>query len=233
MLNLRLASVFFTTILGLATFAGCSTTSAPDPMAEAAASGEKPVAMRGDGSFFDGKIAADVAISRGFDRGDKGKGRGGGGPDGAGGGKHGHRGGGGSDSDASNTGLSQNFGGFEGASESEQKEMYEDMVRLALAHRAAGSPMPPVTIRLRLENRGNEPAEIEVLEENSDLGNFAVRPTKLKIAPHEAGIFDPMVSQLGVTSDEIPMKITLRVAGKKDSQTIIVKSLIPPKDVAK
>jgi hypothetical protein len=97
---------------------------------------------------------------------------------------------------------------------------------MAMARRAQGSPMPPVTLRVQIENRGTEPVEIEVTDVNSELGNFAVRPSKLTIAPGEKGTLDPMVSQLGVTSDEIPVKIAVRLAGKKDTQVIAVKNII-------
>ena len=116
-----------------------------------------------------------------------------------------------------------------GESEEEQKEAYKEYVRQAMARRAAGSPMPPVTLRVKLENKGTEPLEIEVTEVNSELGNFAVRPPKLTIAPGQTGELDPMISQLGVTSDEIPLKLSVRTGGKRESQTITIKSLILPK----
>jgi hypothetical protein len=205
--------------LGLAIFIlpACSTTAPPDPMAEAAGEGERPVAMTGASSFFDGKIAATVTISRGFSRdpngnaalpkGERGRRRRG-------------------DDDATTVGIAENYPTSTGSeSESEQRELYEDMVRLAKARRAAGSPMPPVTIRLKLENRSGEALEVDLLEVNSDLGNFAVRPTKLSLAAAQAGETEPMVSQLGVTSDEIPMKVALRIAGKKELQVIPVKTI--------
>jgi hypothetical protein len=207
--------------LGLAVLfaAGCSTTDAPDPMAEAAGSGERPVAMTGGSSYFDGKISATVTISRGFSRDLSGKAD-------LPSEDHRNRKRRREEENASNTGISQSYStGYSDASEADQREMYEDMVRLAKARRAAGSPMPPVTIRLKIENRSGEPLEVDLLEVNSDLGNFAVRPTKLTLAPAQTGETDPMVSQLGVTSDEIPMKVALRIAGKKELQVIPVKSL--------
>jgi hypothetical protein len=63
---------------------------------------------------------------------------------------------------------------------------------------------------------------------NSDLGNFAARPPKLTLAPGQTGTLDPMISQLGVTSDEIPVKVEIRHAGKKETKIIPVKSLILP-----
>ncbi|HEX2852448.1 MAG TPA: hypothetical protein VHO24_04350 [Opitutaceae bacterium] len=198
-------------------FTSCSSTPPPDPMAEAAGEGERPVAMTGASSFFDGKIAATVTISRGFSRDLSGK------ADGAQSRRERKRRG---EEDATNTGISDSYPMSTGSeSESEQREMYEDMVRLARARRAAGSPMPPVTIRLKLENRTGETLDVDLLEVNSDLGNFAVRPTKLSLAAAQTGETEPMVSQLGVTSDEIPMKVALRIAGKKELQVIPVKSV--------
>src|SRR5207249_11094198 len=74
-----------------------------------------------------------------------------------------------------------NIGGY-GDSEEEQKEAMQDYIRQARARRAAGSPMPPVTLRVLFENKGTDPIELEVTEVNSDLGNFAVRPPKITIA---------------------------------------------------
>ena len=39
-------------------------------------------------------------------------------------------------------------------------------------------------------------------------------PPKLTIAAGEKGVLEPMVSQLGVTSDEIPLKVAVRTGGK-------------------
>jgi hypothetical protein len=55
-----------------------------------------------------------------------------------------------------------------------------------------------------------------------------VRPPKLTLSPGQAGKLDPMISQLGVTSDEIPLKIEVRQAGKKESKIFVVKNLILP-----
>jgi hypothetical protein len=195
--------------------AGCSSTPPPDPMAEAAESGERPVAMKGQSGFFDGKVEATVTVSRGYNRGPGSAARG----KGEGGGSRRYK-------DASMGGIVDSYPIMsEDASESEQREVYEDLVRLDRARRAAGSPMPPVTLRLKIENRGTEPVDVEVLELNSDLGNFAVRPAKITVANGQSAEADPMVSQLGVTSDEIPLKIVLRVGSKKETQVIAVKSI--------
>lgn len=192
--------------------AGCR--SAPlqrDMMSDALSAGEQPVAMRGEGAFFDGKLGALATISRGFDRGTKGD---------LNDTRRGRRRDNGVFGEVYNTGY--------GDSEEEQKEAIEDYYRLARAQRAAGSPMPPVTLRVAFENKTAAPMEIQVTEVNSELGNFAVRPEKLTLAPGQSGKLDPMISQLGVTSDEIPLKVEVRIAGKKESKIITVKNLILP-----
>ncbi len=197
---------------------GCGTAIPRDLMVEEAhakANTDRPVAMRGETTFLEGKLGALATISRGFDRGSPGPG-----------GRrqefeqNGRRNRGDGVSEIYNVGY--------GDSEEEQKEAMEAYMRMAKAQRAAGSPMPPVTLRVLLENKGTEPLIVEVTEVNSDLGNFAVRPARLTLAPGEKGLLDPMVSQLGVTNDEIPLKLSVRVAGKKELQVVTVKNIILP-----
>jgi hypothetical protein len=194
-------------LAGLLGLSGCGTTLPPDSLAEAVRMGERPVAMRGRADFFAGQIAATVDISRGIGRGRDRRGPGGAGLGEAGSpGDHYRRSG-------------------------ERAEMGGDP-EAAMAYRQAklalGSPLPPVTTRLRLENRGTEPVEIEISEVNSDLGNFAVRPSKLRIDPGQTLEPDPMISQLGVTSDEIPVQVTLRRGGVKDTQILKVLQVAKP-----
>ncbi|MBI5767488.1 MAG: hypothetical protein HZA93_06810 [Verrucomicrobia bacterium] len=211
--------------LGLAVWnaAGCSNRPAPlDPMAEGLTAGEKPVSMKGEGALLDGKLVAIATVSRGFDRGVKG-GPGGRSPDR----ERGLFGRGRGEDERGVSGITEVYN-IGGETEEEQKEAYKEYVRQAMARRAAGSPMPPVTLRVKLENKGTEPIEVEVTEVNSELGNFAVRPPKITIAPGQAGELDPMISQLGVTSDEIPLKVSVRSSGRRETQVITIKNLILP-----
>jgi hypothetical protein len=208
--------------------AGCGSQSVPrDLMLEEASKQpvERPVAMRGEGSFLEGKVAALATVSRGFDRGvagaKSGRGRAPGTREGEGIYEDGRR----RRDDVGAFTEVYNIGGY-GDSEEEQKEAMADYLRQARARRAAGSPMPPVTLRVLFENKGTEPLELEVTEVNSDLGNFAVRPPKLTIPPGEKAVLEPMVSQLGVTSDEIPLKLSVRAGGKKEQQVVVVKNVI-------
>jgi hypothetical protein len=227
----KVVSTIFLTA-GLFAATSCGSHNGPrDLMMEEATkqSVERPVAMRGEGTFLDGKVTALATVSRGFDRGVPPGGRGGRGGRGKGGGQPGEgvydEGRRSRRDDAGAFTEVYNIGGY-GDSEEEQKEAMQDYIRQARARRAAGSPMPPVTLRVLFENKGTEPVELEVTEVNSDLGNFAVRPPKLTIAPGEKGVLDPMISQLGVTSDEIPLKLTVRTGGKKEQQVVLVKNII-------
>ncbi|MEO6245637.1 MAG: hypothetical protein ABIQ12_09380 [Opitutaceae bacterium] len=208
--------------LALLGLPGCNSHNGPrDLMMEEATkqSVERPVAMRGEGTLLDGKVVALATVSRGFDRGVRG-------------GPRGKRGDGVYD-DARRSKRDEagafsevyNIGGY-GDSEEDQKEAMAEYMRQARARRAAGSPMPPVTLRVLFENKGTEPIELEVTEVNSDLGNFAVRPPKLTIAGGEKGVLEPMISQLGVTSDEIPLKLAVRAGGKKDQLVVVVKNVL-------
>jgi hypothetical protein len=209
---------------GMFAMTGCSSRSVPrDLMLEEASrqSVERPVAMRGETSFLDGKVTALATVSRGFSRGANASRPGRGTREGEGLYEDGRR----RRDDVGAFTEVYNIGGY-GDSEEEQKEAMQDYIRMARARRAAGSPMPPVTLQVLFENKGTEPLELEVTEVNSDLGNFAVRPPKLTIPPGEKAMLDPMISQLGVTSDEIPLKLAVRTGGKKEQQVVIVKNII-------
>ena len=86
-----------------------------------------------------------------------------------------------------------------------------------------GSPLPPVTLHLILTNTGAEPVTVEMIDFISDLGNFALDPDHLTIAAGASAEPTTMVSQLGVSNDVMPFKVTLRVGKTKESQTVQVR----------
>jgi hypothetical protein len=97
------------------------------------------------------------------------------------------------------------------------------------ARGALGSPLPPITIHLKLENRSAQVYQVEIQEMNSDLGNFAVEPSLLSLAPGQVSEPNPMISQLGVTSDDIPVTVTLRMGGKTETHVIaVISTMVPP-----
>jgi hypothetical protein len=171
--------------------------------------------MSARGTFFSGQIEAVVLLNRvGFaarpksgesaTTDDSGGGTGGG----SGGGSHGggHRRGGGS---------GMGGGGGEGASGTQIRP----------------SNLPPVGLHLRLINHGAESVDVEVIDFNSDLGDFVVEPPKLSLAPNEPNDAEPMISRLGVTSDSIPLSVTLRKNGHTEKQILVLqvpKPATPP-----
>ncbi len=213
---------FFPNLAGVATFcalvmAGCTTPEQRDLMMEEAASArpiERPVAMRGDGTFLAGKLTATATVRRGFERVNR---EGKMGPPPLGAGKKQME----EDDVAS---FSHVY--FGGVSDEDEKAAMQFYMREAQGMRAAGSPMPPVTLRVLLNNHGPEPMEVEVTEVSSDLGNFAPRPATLTIAPGDSATLDPMISQLGVTSDDIPLKLSVRTGGQSETQVVSVRNII-------
>jgi hypothetical protein len=198
----RTAAAALAAALALA-LAGCEH-HRPDRFAQAVDAGERPVAMRGAGDFFGGQIAATVTISRGVGRGL---------PAGGGGREGGRRKGGDESPDLSG--------------------MDQDAVMSYLQARAElGSPLPPVTIRLKLVNDGKQVVQVDVSDFNSYLGDFAVQPELLSLAPGQSAEPSPMISQLGVSSDVIPFTITLHQGSKAETRVIPVKNLADSADAS-
>ncbi len=95
------------------------------------------------------------------------------------------------------------------------------------------SNLPPVQLRLRLTNHGPTPAVVEVLDFNSDLGNFVVQPEKITLPAGESFEADPMNSRLGIPGDEIPITVRLWLDGRTEKQILTLKlAPTPPAPVA-
>ena len=90
------------------------------------------------------------------------------------------------------------------------------------------SPLPPVTLRVKLENLSSDPLEVQVREVNSALGNFAARPEKVLLAPGQSAELDSMISQLGAVGAVIPVTLEFRAKGKTERQQVSVRTLAPP-----
>jgi hypothetical protein len=89
-----------------------------------------------------------------------------------------------------------------------------------------GAPLPPVTLHLILTNSGPGTLSVTIDDFESDLGNFVVDPEVITLAPGQTAEPTPMVSQLGVTSDDIPVTVTLIVAGQKETQKIDLRDVV-------
>lgn len=181
--------------------AGCSGPSRSGGSSLSAAAAPRPVAMQGESRFFDGQIVATLSISRGFERG--------GGPAGGRGGR--------AKDDYEEVDLP----------DTTDKDYAESIAKI-MALQIRGSPMPPVTLRLNLANQTKQTLVVGIVELNSDLGNFAVQPDQLTLAPGQAAEPDSMNSELGIAGDNFPVKVALRIGDKTESEIITVKSLFTP-----
>jgi hypothetical protein len=104
----------------------------------------------------------------------------------------------------------------------EDVKMTQDMADEIRARRAE-SPLPPINLWLKLTSAASNPLNVEIVDFNSDLGNFAVQPEQLALAPGQSVEAEPMISRLGVTSLEIPVTVTLRLDGKAETQVVTLR----------
>ncbi len=169
--------------------------------------------MAAKGEFFAGMIAVEVNLGPAArpgpaggkpGEGESGPRKGGGRPEGGGGGRFGGPPGGG-------------MGGGPGAGGGE----WEPRANI----REQNSP--PARIGLRLANRGATAVGVEVLEFNSALGNFAVKPDRATIEAGAVFEAEPMTSRLGVSGASIPIKVRLRADGNTEERTLVLEATGP------
>jgi hypothetical protein len=176
--------------------------------------------MEARGMFFAGQVEAETLLARAgaswardaesasSSTGNKGGGSSGGGFGGGHGG--GHRGGGGGHGGGGRGGGGSGGGPEEGTPQGPP------------IHAANG---PIIQLRLRLTNHGPTPAVIEVVDFDSTLGDFVVQPEKITVQPGASVEADPMVSRLGIGTDEIPLTIKLRVETRVDQQVLTLRAV--------
>lgn len=87
------------------------------------------------------------------------------------------------------------------------------------------STRPGIELRLRLTNHRALPIAVEVIDFNSDLGDYVVQPAKIMVPPGASIEADPMVSRLGASADEIPLTVKLQIEGRSDQQVLILKKV--------
>jgi hypothetical protein len=177
--------------------------------------------MEAKGLFFDGQIEVEALIARAgtnwshddesrstSSRGGRSGGRGGGFSGSVGGG--GMRGGYGGGRGGRGGGGGQAEGGGEGG---------------ARPPPMRASNQAPIQLRLRLTNHGAAPADVEVVDFDSVLGDFAVQPEKITVKPGESVEAAPMVSRLGAPEGEIPLTVRLRVSGRSEQQVLTLRAV--------
>ena len=90
------------------------------------------------------------------------------------------------------------------------------------------SNLPPLALRLRLTNHGGVAADVEVVDFNSSLGDFVVEPPRLTLPPGQAVEAEPMVSRLGVGTEEIPLTVKLRLGHRSEQQVLTLRVVKEP-----
>lgn len=198
-------SALITTALLPFLLPGCASPPA-DAIAAPPSTRDSPVNMTGHADYFAGKLSATVTVNRGP-------------------GKKPEDPNAPPDQRATRTGGGRSRRDGSAAMEPPTGERDQGSAR---GRTVAGSPLPTLTLRLKLENRGTQSLAMEIIEVSSELGNFAVRPAKLEIPAGETLEPDPMFSKLGITSDPILVKVVLRLAGAREDQTIAVESVRAP-----
>jgi hypothetical protein len=175
--------------------------------------------MQAHGTFFSGAIEVETLLNRnGFPSRGKGGSDGGsaaadsaGGGSGGGGGWHGGGAGGGHRHAGGSGGSSSGAG----AGDSDA------------APQIRASNQPPVGLHLRLINHGPSPVTVEVTDFNSDLGDFVVEPERILLAPNEPVEAEPMISRLGVTSETIPLTVSLQMNNQTEKQVLLLQAVKP------
>jgi hypothetical protein len=92
-------------------------------------------------------------------------------------------------------------------------------------HAMHESNQPPVALRLRLTNKSKEAVEVKFVLCKSDLGDFAVRPEKLALAPDQTAEPDPMTSRLGIPAGDLVLRVSLRIGGKTEQKDLVLRKV--------
>ena len=199
------------TVLGSFVLSACSSTRVADEAAIAEAKKPPQPTMAAETVFFEGRVLVEVNLGRGFRP------------------RMVRQNWKPNDRNAFGTVLYEDAAARE-AAEEEEEGMFIPRMR--------NSTLPPVALRLRVSNQTSAPLEIEFIECKSSLGNFAVRPAKLTVAAGESAQPDPMNSLLGVSNEEIPVVVGLRLDGKLEKHELVLvrvarKAVTPPAAPAK
>ena len=159
-------------------------------------------------TFFDGVLRADVSLEP-ITFGKPGDERVG--PGGGPGGRHRRNRGGGYPDGG---GRPEDFGGGDDRGDSAEDA---PMRRIPI-----GAP-PTMELRAKFTNNSEAPVEFAVPDFVSPLGNYAVRPEKLTLAPHAIAELDPMPAVYPDTVTELTVNIRVRMIGKSDSKSVTLR----------
>jgi len=223
----QLASIrLLSAVMALLALAACESDSpqhrhAPPEGDNAAADKEGPE-MEAHGTFFAGQIEVETLLNRaGFTGRSEGKDEAAAGGGGSGGGGS-FGGGGGFGGGGAGGGGGRRHGGGSGGGLGSGTGDDGDV-----APRIRPTNLPAVRLHLRLTNHGSAPVEVEVVDFDSDLGNFVVEPPKIELPPNKPVEAEPMTSRLGVSSDSIALNVSLRIGDRTDKQVLNLQAVTP------
>ncbi|MEO7698512.1 MAG: hypothetical protein ABIZ04_04745 [Opitutus sp.] len=118
-------------------------------------------------------------------------------------------------------------GGFSGAGGSRgEHESYGDSALPGDAEDGAPTmrrPLgaaPTIELRAKFTNTTESPMLIAVTDVISGLGNFAVRPDRITLAPHSSAEIDVMPATYPDVIDELTVEVRVRHAGKNESRSL-------------
>jgi hypothetical protein len=97
--------------------------------------------------------------------------------------------------------------------------------------RMMGASGPGLRVQLQLLDHGHldaQPITIEILDFQSPLGDFALKPDRLALVPGQTASPDAVTSRVGIAAAEIPVQLTLRLAGEKEARTILLRAVAAP-----
>jgi hypothetical protein len=86
---------------------------------------------------------------------------------------------------------------------------------------AGGIGAPPrMTLHISLINRGTDPMDVYVTDVVSALGNFAVRPEHLLLAPGQQGELEPFNASFAENIEGLPVEVRVRRGTERESQIL-------------
>ena len=186
--------------------------------------------MEAQGMFFDGRIEVEALLAPAGVKWSRDAESGGGGGSGRQGRSGGFRGGFGMGGGGGGGGRGGGRGHGGGGGGGPPEGGAENSVQRAPPIQA--SNLPPIQLRLRLTNHGDTPADVVVVDFDSALGNFVVEPPRITIKPAESVEAEPMVSRLGISTQEIPLTVKLHVGGRTEQQVLMLRVVKEPAPAA-